>query len=76
MITIVNAYTQYDFYGKDDLFEYDAFRTVLKKIKKEFSENSICMPKIGAGLAGGDWNRIEQIINEEFPDKQINIFYL
>ncbi len=76
MITIVNAYTQYDFYGKDDLFEYDAFRTVLKKIKKEFSENSICMPKIGAGLAGGDWNRIEQIINEEFPDKQINIYYL
>lgn len=26
---------------------------------------SIQMPKIGSGLAGGDWEEIEKIINEE-----------
>lgn len=26
---------------------------------------SVHMPRMGAGLAGGDWNRIEKIIQEE-----------
>lgn len=30
---------------------------------------SIHMPKIGSGLAGGDWNRIEGIITEEIVSK-------
>lgn len=75
-ITIINAYTQYSTFGREDLFEYDAFRTVLRKIKDAFSEYTICMPKIGAGLAGGDWNRIEQIINEVFDDKEIVVYSL
>jgi O-acetyl-ADP-ribose deacetylase (regulator of RNase III) len=27
---------------------------------------SIAIPKIGAGLAGGDWNLIEKILNKVF----------
>lgn len=36
----------------------------------------IAMPKIGAGLGGGDWNIIETIINEEIPDFKIVVYVL
>jgi hypothetical protein len=32
------------------------------------------MPKIGSGLAGGDWNIIEQIIIEELCKHDIPVF--
>jgi hypothetical protein len=32
------------------------------------------MPKIGSGLAGGDWNKIERIIIEELVDKGVKVF--
>jgi O-acetyl-ADP-ribose deacetylase (regulator of RNase III) len=31
------------------------------------------MPKIGAGLAGGDWNRIKKIIQTELKDCKVTI---
>jgi hypothetical protein len=31
---------------------------------------------IGAGLAGGDWDRIEAIINEVFGDTEVTIYQL
>jgi len=38
---------------------------LFKKIKQQFSGKRIGYPKIGAGLAGGDWERISRIIDEE-----------
>ena len=64
-ITIVNGYTQFQHSGSPPLVDYDAVEHLFKKIKKEFSGKRIGYPKIGAGLAGGDWNRIENIINRE-----------
>lgn len=63
--TIINAYTQYD-YGKDgkDRFEYDQFHLFLKKIARKYPIARYGFPKIGSGLAGGNWNRIEAILNE------------
>jgi O-acetyl-ADP-ribose deacetylase (regulator of RNase III) len=63
-LTIVNAYTQYDFKGRRNA-DYDAIRNVFKLIKQDFPGKKIGYPLIGAGLAGGDWNIISQIINEE-----------
>jgi O-acetyl-ADP-ribose deacetylase (regulator of RNase III) len=57
-ITIVNAYTQYYFGCNKIQFDYDAFENVFKLILKDFADKTICMPKIGAGLAGGDWLKI------------------
>jgi len=34
------------------------------------------MPKIGAGLAGGDWNVIAAIIEEEFTAVQPIVYWL
>ena len=32
---------------------------------EEFEEMKVAMPKIGAGLANGDWDTISKIIEEE-----------
>lgn len=64
-ITIVNAYTQYHWRGEGVLTEYDALRSAFRHVKAEFSGRRMAYPLIGAGLAKGDWNRIERIINEE-----------
>lgn len=46
---------------------YDALRECLKKIRDFAIKNSLCVnaPMIGAGLGGGSWEQIEQIIKEE-----------
>ena len=63
-LTVVNAYTQFNYRGKKPLVEYDALSQVFKAIAKDFSGKRIGYPKIGAGLAGGDWPRIEGLIKE------------
>lgn len=75
LVTIINAYTQYD-YGYDNKlrFDYSALECVLQKIKKQFGYLKIAMPKIGAGLAGGDWKIIEQIINKVFDDITVRVY--
>jgi len=64
-ITIINGYTQYHFHGDTVLVDYDAIRLLFSIIKQQFSGKRIGYPKIGAGLAGGDWNKISEIIQEE-----------
>lgn len=54
---------------------YEALRECLKKVciiaKKHNA--SIHGPRFGAGLAGGDWSIIEQIINEELISQNVNV---
>ncbi|KJS03614.1 MAG: phosphatase [Desulfobulbaceae bacterium BRH_c16a] len=64
-ITIVNGYTQYQFHDQDVLVDYEAIRRLFAKIKVQFSGKRIGYPKIGAGLGGGDWQKISAIIDEE-----------
>lgn len=66
---IVNAYTQfhwlYNVYGKTEIIvDYDAIDKVFSKIKIDFCDKKIGIPKIGAGLAKGDWLVIETIIDK------------
>jgi O-acetyl-ADP-ribose deacetylase (regulator of RNase III) len=67
---IGNAITQ-EFYGRDvtgrPYCDYDAVRSCMKQINDNVRplEDRVAMPKIGAGLAGGDWDIIAQIIEEE-----------
>lgn len=67
--TIINAYTQPS-YGRDGLchVSYDALARVFKQLKLLYDMNpmapaKIGIPKIGAGLGGGDWERIEEIVD-------------
>ncbi|MCD4678231.1 MAG: macro domain-containing protein [Desulfobacula sp.] len=62
---IVNGYTQYDFSGHGVLVDYGAVRKLFARIKNDFTNQKIGYPKIGAGLAKGDWEMISGIINKE-----------
>lgn len=68
-ITIVNGYTQFHFHGESVLVDYNAVQRLFKKVKQQFSGKRIGYPKIGAGLAGGDWERISRIIEQELADE-------
>ena len=63
--TIVNAYTQYYYGGSGVKVDYEAIKNIFKKIKKNYPGKRIAYPLIGAGLAGGNWSIIENIINNQ-----------
>lgn len=77
-LNVVNAYTQYK-YGRNHLdglakpFDYEAFTLCMRKMNHTFKGLHIGMPKIGSGLAGGDWNRIETIIENELKDMKVTV---
>jgi len=77
--TIINCGTQ-QFYGKDGkkYVSYEAIESVMIKLL-DYSlktNQTIAIPKIGAGLAGGDWEVIESIINKVFKDVEIVVYIL
>jgi hypothetical protein len=72
-LTIVNAYTQYDFRGRAVRADYEAIRSCLRWIGRRFPESKIGLPRIGAGLAGGDWAIISGIIEEELGEHDVTI---
>jgi hypothetical protein len=60
-VTIVSGFTQ-EYYGSSGCFvSYEALTDVLHKTMQQ-CEGDINIPRIGAGLAGGDWAFIKQII--------------
>lgn len=66
---IVNGYTQYHWRGEGVKADYEAIRGVMRTVRSTFPGKRIGYPKIGAGLAGGDWNLIRAIIEEELADE-------
>jgi hypothetical protein len=32
------------------------------------------MPRIGCGLAGGEWSKVEEIINRVMPDVDVYVY--
>ena len=64
-IMVVNAYTQANPSGSGVLVNYESVRSVMQLIKQNFSGSRIGYPKIGAGLARGDWSVIAGIITDE-----------
>ena len=64
-LTVVNAYTQFNYRGAGVKADYDAIRHVFRKVRSDFKGKRIGYPMLGAGLAGGDWDTISSIINEE-----------
>jgi O-acetyl-ADP-ribose deacetylase (regulator of RNase III) len=62
-LKILNAYTQYDFSGSGIKVHYSAIKSVFSAIKSQYSGKRIGYPKIGAGLAGGNWGIISEIID-------------
>lgn len=75
---ILNAITQ-RFYGRDKLkvyADYEAIRDAFRSINEQCGYSSVAIPKIGAGLANGDWSIIEKIIEAECTDVQVVCYVL
>jgi hypothetical protein len=73
---VENVYTQFNWSNFQDVFEYDAFQNFLNDTEKYlkfgwmgFKDETpkLGFPQIGAGLAGGDWERISKMI-EKFAE--------
>ncbi len=63
-VTVISAYTQYKYWGAELLVDYEAIYNVFTEVRSSFAGKRIGIPMIGAGLAGGDWVTIENIISE------------
>lgn len=75
---VANLMTQ-TFYGYDkrQYVDYDALRTCFQRLKRIMKpEHSLAIPKIGAGLGGGDWKIIEQIIEKEMHGVDVTCYVL
>ena len=70
---VVNAYTQYQYGRTKRHCDYEAIASCMKAIKSRFPGRKIGMPKIGAGLAGGDWEIIKTIIATELKEEDVTI---
>ncbi|MEN0063127.1 MAG: macro domain-containing protein [Myxococcota bacterium] len=62
--TVVNAYTQVHWRGRGRKVDYDAVRAAMAAVGRRFTGQRIGYPRIGAGLAGGDWTVIAGLIDE------------
>lgn len=77
-LIVVNAYTQYN-YGanhKDGVakpVDYEAITICIRKMNVAFKGKHIGLPKIGSGLAGGNWDKIKEIIKRELKDCRVTV---
>lgn len=75
---VVNSYTQFTF-GRNHEggipipLDYEALTLCLRKINHIFKGKKIGLPQIGCGLAGGDWNKVKQIIQNELIDCETTV---
>ena len=72
--TIVNAYTQFTYWDTNDMLSYKAIEKCMREIKERFKGKKIGMPKIGCGLARGDWGIVERIINDELEGEDVTVY--
>lgn len=74
---IANCCTQ-QYYGRDrDYNDYGAFPIVFHNVLKyaqELGLKSIALPRMGAGLAGGDWTRIETILRDAIAGYNVDAY--
>lgn len=77
---IFNLYGQY-FYGYGKNINYLALKDSLQRMVEFLQEArigsvKIGIPKLGCGLAGGDWHAVENIIQETIGDFDVTVYTL
>lgn len=71
-----DGYAHYGF-AASCLTDYNALRRCLKVINRKYKGKKVALPYLlGCGLAGGDWNVVKKIIEEELKDCNVEIFSL
>ncbi|MBZ9751565.1 macro domain-containing protein [Deinococcus sp. HMF7604] len=82
-LTVANLVGQHDIARKNrpaaaPPVRYEAIRTGLRRVAEEARRGgaSVHMPRIGAGVAGGDWAVIAPIIEEELAGLPVTVYDL
>lgn len=76
---VLNLYTQYNFGTEVRQLDYEALANCLEALKTfcaKYPTAKVGLPRIGCGLAGGDWSVVKAFIEATFPDKDIYVYYL
>lgn len=77
---VLNCFTQQNYgYDKQVYLNYDALITCLSSVSLHcFSKKikEIAMPKIGCGLAGGDWEKVKKIVERIFGNITVYVYEL
>lgn len=74
LLTVVNAYTQHRYSRTEDVINYEAIDQVFAAISDFFpGDLRFGIPKIGAGLARGDWGRISAIIDNRMQSRDLTV---
>jgi O-acetyl-ADP-ribose deacetylase (regulator of RNase III) len=77
-LTIINCYTQFGFGanhegGTTSPLNYTALTMCLQKINWKYKGKKVGLPQIGCGLAGGDWDVVKLIIQQELKDCDVTV---
>lgn len=74
---VLNMFTQVR-YGYDDTryVNYGAIAKCFNNINFDNNIKRLAIPKIGCGLAGGDWNIVKEIIDDCTPNTEIWVYEL
>ena len=80
-LIVVNSYSQYGFGrnhdgGSNTPLDYDALTMCMKKINYIFKGCRVGLPWIGCGLAGGDKERVRDILATTLTDVELTIVEL
>jgi O-acetyl-ADP-ribose deacetylase (regulator of RNase III) len=80
---VVNMYTQYlhgdmsrNMQVKGIPLSYRALTSCLMKLAFKFGNSRIGLPLIGCGRAGGDWNKVQQLIQKHMDGVDVTIVKL
>lgn len=77
---VVNMYSQYH-YGRNHSdgvtmpIDYEALTLGLRKMNHEFKGKHIGLPLIGCGLAGGDWDVVKVMFQNELKDCKVTVVH-
>ena len=66
-----------EFYGRTGLYvKYQALEKAFKIINSKVESTSISYPLIGCGLAGGDWNIVSRLLEENSSNYEPIVYIL
>ena len=76
---IFNLYAQYNYGTETRQVDYEMMYRSLQNLKqgmKTIKDPVLALPRLGSGLAGGDWHVIKAMIEATFPDEIVYVYYL
>lgn len=76
-LSIFNLYGQRAPSTSEIATDYDALRSAMESMKVLLLESDVIgFPKLGCGLAGGDWSVVSDIIEDVFDGYEVRVYVL